>query len=79
MKIQPIQLVQAAAFRAKLNSEEKMNRITKLELQKETLKHMQEQNSLDVFCVDASKTRAQEEKDRVNFMQKSNIKNNVLL
>lgn len=47
-----------------------------MELQKETLKHLQERNAQDVFVLDAPKTRGQEE--RGAFMQRSNIKNNPI-
>jgi len=47
-----------------------------LQLQKETIKHLQERNAQEVFVIDAPKTKAQEDKDA--FMQRSNIKNNPI-
>jgi len=75
-KIHPIHLVRAAALRAKTQADVKKEQISRLELQKETLKHLQERNAQEVFVLDAPKTRGQEE--RGAFMQRSNIKNNPI-
>jgi hypothetical protein len=34
-----------------------------LELQKETIRHLQEKNAQEVFVLDATKTKQQEDKD----------------
>ena len=43
----PIHLLRAAAVRAKMNSDKKQEEISKLQLQKETLRHFSEKNALD--------------------------------
>lgn len=75
-KIHPVHLVRAAALRTKVSSDNKKELISRLQLQKETIKHLQERNAQEVFVIDAPKTKAQEDKDA--FMQRSNIKNNPI-
>ena len=56
-------LVRAAALRAKVSGDNKKEMISRLQLQKETIKHLQERNAQEVFVIDAQKTKAQEDKD----------------
>jgi hypothetical protein len=54
----PELLVQAAAARVKISNEIKNEQLSRLELQKETLKHMQEKNAYQIIVVDGPRTRA---------------------
>jgi hypothetical protein len=58
-----VHLVRAAALRAKVSGDNKKEMISRLQLQKETIKHLQERNAQEVFVIDAQKTKAQEDKD----------------
>ena len=79
MRMHPGLLVQAAAARVKISNEIKNEQLSRLELQKETVKHMQEKHAQQIIVVDGPRTRAQEENDsRAKFMARSNIKDNIL-
>lgn len=58
MRMNPGLLVQAAAARVKISNEIKNEQLSRLELQKETLKHMQEKNAYQIIVVDGPRTRA---------------------
>ena len=58
MRMNPGLLVQAAAARVKISNEINNEQLSRLELQKETLKHMQEKNASAIIVVDGPRTRA---------------------
>lgn len=58
MRMHPGLLVQAAAARVKISNEIKNEQLSRLELQKETLKHMQVKNASAIIVVDGPRTRA---------------------
>ena len=58
MKMNPMGLVKEAAYRVKLKSELKSDQISKIELQKEIVKHLQLKTTHDMLVLDAPRTRA---------------------